>query len=124
MRVSLECKVHGRVGKRLSSCKFISAQTLIGSTIMEFSITRSNQSQHVVLEGCWAKPVNVTSATGKCFGPVVVPPGHLGAVLILENKLIGYADDFALMAVVLSLGVRVTVAAESLKRALCKVSEW
>ena len=41
----------------------------------------------------------------------------------LENKLIGYADDSTLIAVVPSLGVRVTVA-ESLNRDLVKVSEW
>ena len=42
---------------------------------------------------------------------------------ILENKLIGYADDSTLMAVVPSPGVRVAVA-ESLIRDLSRVSEW
>ena len=42
---------------------------------------------------------------------------------ILENKLIGYADDSTLMAVVPSPGVRVAVA-QSLIRDLCRVSEW
>ena len=42
---------------------------------------------------------------------------------ILENKLIGYADDSTLMAVVPSPGVRVAVA-ESLNRDLNRVSEW
>ena len=42
---------------------------------------------------------------------------------ILENKLIGYADDSTLMAIVPSPGVRVTVA-ESLIRDLGRVSEW
>ena len=42
---------------------------------------------------------------------------------ILENMLIGYADDSTLMAVVPSPGVRVTVA-ESLIRDLRRVSEW
>ena len=41
---------------------------------------------------------------------------------ILKNKLIGYADDSTLMAVVPSPGVRDTVA-ESLNRDLGKVSE-
>ena len=41
----------------------------------------------------------------------------------LENKLIGYADDSTLMAVVPSPGVRVTVA-ESLISDLGRVSEW
>ena len=42
---------------------------------------------------------------------------------ILKNKLIGYADDSTLMAVVPSPGVRVTVA-ESLIRDIGRVSEW
>ena len=41
----------------------------------------------------------------------------------MENKLIGYADDSTLMAVVPSPGVRVAVA-ESLIRDLGRVSEW
>ena len=41
---------------------------------------------------------------------------------VLENKLIGYADDSTLMAVVPSPGVRVAVA-ESLIRDLGRVSE-
>ena len=41
---------------------------------------------------------------------------------ILENKLIGYADDSTLMTVVPFAGVRVTVA-ESLSRDLGRVSE-
>ena len=42
---------------------------------------------------------------------------------ILENKLIGYAYDSTLMAVVSSPGIRVAVA-ESLIRDLGRVSEW
>ena len=42
---------------------------------------------------------------------------------ILENKLISYADDSTLMAVVPSPGIRVAVA-ESLIRVLGRVSEW
>ena len=57
------------------------------------------------------------------FWPIIVPPIHLGAFSILENKLIGYADDSTLIAVVPSPGVRVAVA-ESLRSDLTKVSEW
>ena len=42
---------------------------------------------------------------------------------ILENKLIGYADDSTLMAIVPSPGVSVTVE-ESLIYDLGKVNEW
>ena len=47
----------------------------------------------------------------------------LELISILENTLIGYADDSTLMAVVPSKGVRVTVA-ESLIRDFDMVSEW
>ena len=42
---------------------------------------------------------------------------------VLENKLIGYADDSTLIAVVPSPGLGVAVA-ESMSRDLVKVSEW
>ena len=42
---------------------------------------------------------------------------------ILENNLIGYADDSTLIAVVPSPGVKVAVA-QSLNRDLGRVSEW
>ena len=42
---------------------------------------------------------------------------------ILENKLICYADDFTLMAVVPYPGIRVAVA-ESLIRDLDRISQW
>ena len=41
----------------------------------------------------------------------------------MENKLIGYADDYTLIAVLPSPGIRVAVA-ESLCRDLVKVSAW
>ena len=64
------------------------------------------------------------SAAGQCFGPVIVPSVDFAELFsILENKLIGYADDSTLMGVVPSLGARVTVA-ESLIRDLGRVSEW
>ena len=48
----------------------------------------------------------VSNAAGKCFVPVVIASVHLGIFSILENKLIGYADDSTLMAVMLFLGAR------------------
>ena len=42
---------------------------------------------------------------------------------ILDNTLIGYADDSTLVAIVPSPGIRVAVA-ESLIRNLVRVSEW
>ena len=43
---------------------------------------------------------------------------------ILVNKLIGYADDSTLTAVVPSPGVRIITVADSLIRDLRMVSEW
>ena len=57
------------------------------------------------------------------MGPIIVHPIHLGTFSSLENKLIGYADDSSLIAVVPFPGVRVAVA-ESPSRDLIKVSEW
>ena len=74
-----------------------------GSVLAMLTQFLSNRSQHVIVDGCRSKLVKLFS--------------------ILENKLIGYADDFILLAVVSSPGVRVTVA-ESLIRDLGKVSEW
>ena len=71
----------------------------------------STQSQQVMVDGCQSKLVNVVSG--------VPQDSVLGLLLfllytselfsILENKLIGYADDSTLMAVVQTPGVRVAV---------------
>ena len=62
------------------------------------------------------KLVNVLSGVPQCsvLGPLLFLYTS-GLFSILENKLIGYADDSTLMAVVPSSGVRVAVA-ESLIR--------
>ena len=40
----------------------------------------SDHSQHVMVDGCRSKLVNVVrSAAGQCFGPIIVPLIHLGA---------------------------------------------
>ena len=74
-----------------------------------------NRSQHVMVDGCWSKLVNVVSGVPQYSVSELFPS--------LENKLIGYADDPTLMAVVPSPGIRVAVA-ESLIRDLGVVSEW
>ena len=41
----------------------------------------SNRSQHVMVNGCRSKLVDVVrSAAGQCFGQVIVPPVHFGAL--------------------------------------------
>ena len=96
-----------------------------GSVFPILSQFLSNQSQHVMLDGCRSKLVNFVSGVPQ--GGVLVPCLFLlytsELFFVLENKLIGHADDSTLIAVVPSQGVRVTVS-ESLTRDLVKVSEW
>ena len=136
----IHCRVYWRVGRRLGLCRLTSVQPLIGSTIWAFSISSalwvlevlssnklltkfiSNRSQQVMVDGCRSILVNVVSGVsqGSVLGPILF---LLYTFLLLENKLIGYADDFTLMAVVPSPGVRVAVA-ESMIRDLGRASEW
>ena len=60
---------------------------------------------------------------GNVLGPFLFLLHTSELFTILKNKVIGYADDSILMAVVPSPGVRVTVA-EFLIRDLRRVSEW
>ena len=85
----------------------------------------SNRSQHFMVDGCWSKLVNVISGLpqGSVLGPFLFLQYTSELFFILENKLIGYADNSTLMTVVTSPGVRVAVA-ESLIRDLGRVSEW
>ena len=85
----------------------------------------SKLSQHVMVNGCLSKLVNVLSGVpkGSILGPLLFLLYTSEFFSILENKLIGYADDSTLMAVVPSPDVRVAVA-ESLIRDLGRVSEW
>ena len=85
----------------------------------------SNRSQHIIVDGCRTKLVDVISGVlqGGILHPLLFFLYTLELFSILENKLIGYADDSTLMAVVPSPGVRVTVV-KSLIRDLGRVSEW
>ena len=85
----------------------------------------SNRSQHVMVDGCRRKLVNVVSGVpqGSVLGPLLFLLYTLELFSILENQLIGYADDSTLTVVLPSPEVRVTVA-ESLILDLGRVSEW
>ena len=78
-----------------------------------------------MVDGCRSKLVNVVSGVpqGSVLGPLLFLLYTSELFYILENKLIGYADDSTLMAIVPSPGVKVAVA-ESLIRALGRVSKW
>ena len=85
----------------------------------------SNRSQQVMVDGFRSKLINVESGVpqGSVLGPLLFILYTSELFSILENKLIGYADDSTLMAVVPSPGVTVAVA-ESLIRDHGRVSEW
>ena len=85
----------------------------------------SNRSQHFMVDGFRNKLDNLVSgvAQGSVFGPLLFLLYTSALFYILENKLIGYADDSTLLAIVPSPGVIVTIA-ESLIRDLGRVSEW
>ena len=78
-----------------------------------------------MVDGCRSKLVNVVSGVpqSSVLGPLLFLLCTLELFSILENKLIGYADDSTLIDIVPSPGVRVAVA-ESLIRDLRRVSEW
>ena len=85
----------------------------------------SDRSQHVMVDGCSSKLVNVVSGVlqGSVLGPLLFLLYTSEIFFILENKLFGYANDSTLIVVVPSPGLRVAVA-ESLSRDHVKVNEW
>ena len=97
----------------------------IGCSVSILTQFLSDRSQHIMVDSCRSKLVNVVSGVpqGSVFSPLWFLLYTSELFSILENKLIGYADDSTQIAVVPSPGLRVAVA-ESLSRDLVKVSEW
>ena len=109
---SIHCKVHWRVGKRLGSCRMISAQPdrlnhqgipyklcsegIGGSVLSILTQFLSNLSQHVLVDGRRSKLVNVVSGMPQdsVLGQLLFFLYTSELFSILKNKLIGYADDF------------------------------
>ena len=75
-----------------------------------------------MVDGYLSKLLNVVSGEPQCFGPVIVPLVIFRVFSILENMLIGDADDSTLIAIEPSPCVRVTVV-EFLIHDLSRVSE-
>ena len=88
-------------------------------------LTVLDRSQHVMVDGCTSKLVNIVSGVpqGSVLGPLLFLLYTSELFSILDNKMIVYADDSTLIAVVPSPRLRVAVA-ESLSRDLRMVSEW
>ena len=80
-----------------------------GSVLSILTQFLSNRSQQVMVDGCQSKLVNVVSGVpqSSVFCPLLFLLYTSKLFSILEYKLIGYADDSTLMAVVPSPSVRV-----------------
>ena len=98
--------------------------SIAGSVLSILSQFLSNRSQHVMVVGYRSKLLNVVSGVplDSVLGPFLFLLYTSEPFSLLENQLIGYADDFTLMAVVPSPCLRVTVA-ESQIRDLGRVSK-
>ena len=64
-----------------------------GSVLSILAQFLSDRSQHVMVDGCRSKLVNVVSGVpqGSVLGPLLFLLYTSGLFSILENKLIGYA---------------------------------
>ena len=73
-----------------------------GSVLSILTQFLSNRSQHLMVDGCWSKLVNVVSGVpqGSVLGPLLFLLYTSERFYILENKLIGCSGDSTLMAVV------------------------
>ena len=69
-----------------------------GSVLCILTQFLSNLSQHVMVDGCRSQQVNVVSGVpqGSVLGPLLLLLYTSERFSILENKLIGYANDFTL----------------------------
>ena len=127
---------------KLGSCRLISVQPLIGSTIRAFSINTALEILEVLCCLCWHRFYQADHSTlwwmiVRVKWLMLCQESRRAVFWIryssfctlrrffkfLENKPIGYADDSTLMAVVSSPGSRVAVA-ESLIFDLGRISEW
>ena len=85
----------------------------------------SCRTQCVVLDGAASDPVSVVSGVpqGSVLGPLLFSLYTSDLFSMLENKLVGYADDSTLVAIVPSPSSRLAVSA-SLNRDLARIADW
>ena len=83
-----------------------------GSVLHTVTQFLSYRSQSIMVDYDWSKLVKVGSGVPQVnvLGLLLFLIYTLEQFVILENKLIGYADDSILMAVVPSPGITVTLA--------------
>ena len=94
-----------------------------GSVLSILTQFLSNRSQHVMVDGCRCKLVNVSLVPqGNVFGPLLFL--LYISISILENKLIGYADDSHFDGCCAIPRSHRVALAESLIRDRGRVSEW
>ena len=79
-----------------------------GSVLSILTHFLSNRSQHVMVDGCRSKLVDVVSGVPQAsvLGPLLFLLFTSEPFFILENKMIGYADHSTLIPVVPSLARR------------------
>ena len=95
-----------RVNHQEILCKLCSVG-IGGSVLSILTQFLSDRSQHVMVDGCRNKLINVVSGVlqGSVLGPLLFLLYTSELFSILENNLIGYADDSTLIAVVPSPGL-------------------
>ena len=78
-----------------------------GSVLSILTQFLSNWSQHVMVDGCRSKLVNVVSIVPQdsVLGPLLFLLYNSELFPLLENNLISYSDDFNFQSVVPSTGV-------------------
>ena len=86
----------------------------------------SNRSQYVVVDGCHSKLVNMASEVtqGSVLGLQLFLLYTTKLFSKVKNKLLGYADDSSLVAVVLYRLLRIAAVTASINRDLNRVSVW
>lgn len=103
----------------------LAAAGIGGSALSLISNFLADRTQSVVLDGASSGPVSVVSGVpqGSVLGPVLFLLYTAQLFSILENTLVGYADDSTLLATVPFTRDRVSVTA-SLNRDLERILDW
>ena len=85
----------------------------------------SNRTQRVRVDGSYSGHVDIVSGVpqGSVLGPILFVIYTADLFEVVENRLVNYADDSTLYAIVKRPSSRLSVA-ESLNRDLARISDW